>query len=174
MCTCISRNNHYHSTKNINGTGANMLTKISLFIKSLSASSEESHEPISHEIACAVLLCEVMKADGLLEDSEQEKVAVLLTKKFSLTPIEIDDIISQALDLSENATDFYQFTSAINKHYSVEERINIVKMLWQLAYADGELASIEEHIIRKIADLLHLRHNEYIHTKISTRPPLNP
>ncbi len=41
-------------------------------------------------------------------------------------------------------------------------------MLWKVAYADGELASIEEHIIRKIADLLHLRHSEYIQTKLNT------
>ena len=71
--------------------------------------------------------------------------------------------------VSENANDFYQFTSKLNQHYSLDDRIKIVTLLWQVAYADGELASIEEHIIRKIADLLHLRHSEYIATKIAAK-----
>ena len=78
---------------------------------------------------------------------------------------EVKQIIDQALIQSEQATDFYQYTSKINQHFSIDQRITIVKQLWKMAYADGELASIEEHIIRKIADLLHLRHNEYIETK---------
>ena len=54
-----------------------------------------------------------------------------------------------------------------DRYYSLDERIKIVTLLWKVAYADGELANIEEHIIRKIADLLHLRHSEYIATKIT-------
>jgi uncharacterized tellurite resistance protein B-like protein len=69
--------------------------------------------------------------------------------------------------LRESATDFFQFTSKINENYSLEQRIKMLELLWQVAYADGELASIEEHIIRKIADLLHLRHSEFIQTKLN-------
>jgi len=149
-----------------------MLAKIRLFFESLNDTAEQP-DNISLEIACAVLLCEVMKADGHMADEEQEHIATVLTKHFTLTPIEVDDIINQAIEMSENANDFYQFTSKLNQHYSPELKTRMVEMLWQLAYADGELSSIEEHIIRKIADLLHLRHNEYIHAKMAAMQHFN-
>mgnify|MGYP003638398853 CR=1 FL=1 len=87
-----------------------------------------------------------------------------------------EDLSPQADEISleiENATDFYQFTSTINENYSLEQRVKMLELLWQVAYADGELASIEEHIIRKISDLLHLRHSEYIQTKLDNQPKLS-
>ncbi|QBG36982.1 TerB family tellurite resistance protein [Litorilituus sediminis] len=146
-----------------------MFTKLNQFFSQLAADSQPKQNEVSLEIACAVLLCEVMRADSAFTESEQNKVAQLLIKQFSLTEHEVDEILQQAVKLSENASDFYQFTSQVNQHYTLEQRIEIVSLLWQVAYADGELASIEEHIIRKIADLLHLRHSEYIATKISAQ-----
>ena len=145
-----------------------MLNRISDFFNNLLSTDEnitENHHSV--EIACAVLLCEVMRADNAFTDSEQNELSTILMKQFALTEQEVDSILEQAFVLSENASDFYQFTSRLNQHYSLDERIKIVTLLWQVAYADDELASIEEHIIRKIADLLHLRHSEYIATKIA-------
>jgi len=143
-----------------------MLVRITTFFQTLiTEESTESHDLLTLEIACAVLLCEVMRADGHLSAQEQEKLNQILCRQFSLTTDEVDEIVNKAIELSEHATDFYQFTSKLNQNYGVDERIKIVELLWQVAYADGKLASIEEHIIRKIADLLHLRHNEYIQAK---------
>lgn len=145
-----------------------MLNKISDFFNGLLGANEsEADSPLSIEIACAVLLCEVMRADSVFTESEQDKLSAILTQKFDLTDQEVSDILEQAFELSENAHDFYKFTSKLNQYYSLDERIKIVTLLWQMAYADGDLANIEEHIIRKIADLLHLRHSEYIATKIT-------
>ncbi|MGB1263335.1 MAG: TerB family tellurite resistance protein [Cognaticolwellia sp.] len=143
-----------------------MLSKISAFLQSFAETEHPSTNEISLEIACCVLLCEVMLADGQLADAEQEKLNDIITSQFQLTSTEVSEIIAQSLLLCENATDFHQFTSKINKNYSLEQRIKMLELLWQVAYADGELASIEEHIIRKVADLLHLRHSEYIETKL--------
>lgn len=145
-----------------------MLNRINDFINNLlSADEGTANNQHSVEIACAVLLCEVMRADNAFTDSEQEKLSAIVAKQFSLSDQEVSTVLEQAFALSENANDFYQFTSRLNQHYTLDERIEIVTLLWQVAYADGELASIEEHIIRKIADLLHLRHSEYIATKIA-------
>lgn len=147
-----------------------MLNKINTFFNSLFSDDETpTNKEISIEIACAVLLCEVMRADSVFTEEEQEKLSAIIEQQFSLTPEEVDAVLENAFNLSENANDFYQFTSKINQYYSLEQRIEIVSLLWQVAYADGELASIEEHIIRKIADLLHLRHSEYIATKITAQ-----
>lgn len=146
-----------------------MFAKLNALLSLLTEDNDHSQEEISLEIACAVLLCEVMRADSAFTQAEQEKLKELLMQQFTLKQEEVDDILVQAFRLSENANDFYQFTSKLNQHYSLEQRIKIVTLLWQVAYADGELASIEEHIIRKIADLLHLRHSEYIATKVSAQ-----
>ena len=153
----------------INGTqrGCFMLSKISQFFQTLGQETDPQGNEISLEIACSVLLCEVMLADGQLESAEQQKLNDIIAQQFQLSNDEVQDIIKRSLVLCENATDFYQFTSKINESYSVEQRMKMLNMLWQVAYADGELASIEEHIIRKIADLLNLRHSEYIQTKLN-------
>ncbi|AOW77511.1 hypothetical protein A3Q34_11970 [Colwellia sp. PAMC 20917] len=147
-----------------------MLTKISSFFQNLADdltdnNTKKNSDEVTIELACAVLLCEVMRADGHFDQQEQAKLAVLLVEQFHLNEEEVKQIIDQALIQSEQATDFYRYTSKINKHFSIEQRISIVKQLWNMAYADGELASIEEHVIRKIGDLLQLRHAEYIQTK---------
>lgn len=145
-----------------------MLAKIQHFLSSLTEQNTEQEVSHTIEMACAVLLCEVMKADGLMADEEQQQMAKMLMSEFTLTPIEADDIIEQAIYLSEHATDFYQFTSTLNQHFDTKQRIKMLELLWQLAYADNELSSIEEHVIRKIADLLHLRQSEYIQTKLAS------
>jgi uncharacterized tellurite resistance protein B-like protein len=147
-----------------------MLTKISSFFQSLANdltenSTQLNSDEVTIEVACAVLLCEVMRADGHFDQHEQAKLAILLVEQFNLNEEEVKQIIDQALIQSDQATDFYRYTSKINEHFTIEQRITVVKQLWNMAYADGELASIEEHVIRKIADLLHLRHGEYIQTK---------
>ncbi|AWB58969.1 TerB family tellurite resistance protein [Colwellia sp. Arc7-D] len=144
-----------------------MLSKINAFFQSLGNTDDQHENELSLEIACSVLLCEVMLADGQLETTEQKKLNDIISTQFQLTPDEVSEIINHSLALCENATDFYQFTSKINEKYSLEQRVKMLELLWQVAYADGELASIEEHIIRKIADLLHLRHSEYIQTKLN-------
>ena len=145
-----------------------MLNKISNFFNTLlDNEKDEEQKELSIEIACAVLLCEVMRADSVFTEQEQAQLSTILIKQFNLTKQEVEAILAEAFKLSEDANDFYQFTSKLNQFYSLDDRIKLVSLLWQVAYADGELASIEEHIIRKIADLLHLRHSEYIATKIA-------
>ena len=148
-----------------------MLSRLSLFFKSLTVDSQlQENDPLSLELACAVLLSEVMRADGELSDEEQSKLTKVMKDTFCLSNDEVSEILASALELSNNATDFYQFTCKVNQHYSLDQRMKIVALLWKIAYADGELASIEEHIIRKIADLLHLNHSEYIRVKIGSTP----
>jgi len=145
-----------------------MLNKLRHFFDALHQdNTEELHSNNSLQIACAVLLIEVMRADGQLEQSEQVQVTNLLQQHFDLSTNEVNELISSATLFTEQATDFYQFTSKINQNYTIEEKIKIVEMLWLVANADGKIAAIEQHIIRKIADLLNLRHNEYLKSKLN-------
>lgn len=148
-----------------------MIDKITDFLKKLNSPTQiNSNNELSLEIACTVLLCEVMKADGVLQEEEKSSLAAFISSQFNINEADINNLIQTALKVSEDAIDFYQFTKKINNHYTIEQRIEIVGYLWKLAYADGELAALEEHIIRRIADLLHLRQSEYIQTKLANTP----
>jgi uncharacterized tellurite resistance protein B-like protein len=144
-----------------------MLNKISAFFQNLHSNEVLNNDEMTIEMACTVLLCEVMRADGRFDQSEQDKLQQIISVKFDLSFEQAKQLITQALEICEEATDFHQFTSTINNHFTINEKTHMVSLLWQLALADGELASIEEHIIRKVADLLHLRHAEYISAKSS-------
>lgn len=146
-----------------------MLAKITAFFQSLNEESISVNSTLSVEMACTVLLCEVMRADGHLDNAEQSLLTNIISKQFSLDPVEVSGLILQAIELSEHAIDFHQFTSKINSHYSPQEKEHIVSLLWQLAMADGQIASIEEHIIRRISDLLHLSHAQYIRAKSTVK-----
>ncbi|MGJ8691013.1 MAG: TerB family tellurite resistance protein [Thalassotalea sp.] len=145
-----------------------MLNRVSAFFKNLNSfNANEASEIIPIEIACAVLLCEVMRADHNIDSAEQNKLTELLTHRFNLNAQETLAIINSALIKSADSNDLYTYTSLINKHYQIAEKIQLVELLWQIALADGEISAIEHHIIRKIADLLHLRHSEYVASKPS-------
>ncbi|WP_068545867.1 TerB family tellurite resistance protein [Thalassotalea crassostreae] len=142
-----------------------MLTRIRVFIRNLQTDNVHNNT-LSLEIATAVLLFEVMRADQKFEPEEKQQIVSLLQQHFELDKAEVLDILALAEDESHHANDFYQYTSMINNNYSLEDRIKIVGLLWKVAYADGHLDVIEEHIIRKIAELLHLNHGEYIQCKL--------
>jgi len=59
----------------------------------------------------------------------------------------------------------YQFTGLINQHFTPEQKVRVVEMLWQVAYADGHLDPYEEALVRKIADLIHVPHRQFIQAK---------
>lgn len=150
-----------------------MIAKITAFLKQLQQDDIEQKDPLSIELASAVLYCEVMLADGDTEESEINQIKQLLESKFKLDHESIDELLDVALNDVEHATDLYQYTKLINQHFSVDEKVIMVEHLWHIAYADGHLSEHEAHIIRKLADLLHLRHHEYIQGKINAQDALN-
>lgn len=145
-----------------------MLTRVRVFLKSLNQDSVVN-QVLSLEVATAVLLFEVIRADEEYTDEEKKYCQKMLMEQFGLARDEVDAILAAAEDESFHATDYYRYTSLVNKHFTLGQRIEIVEKLWQLAYSDGKLDAIEEHTIRKIADLLHLNHQEYIQTKLSVQ-----
>ncbi|TLU67166.1 TerB family tellurite resistance protein [Thalassotalea litorea] len=145
-----------------------MLTRVRVFLKSLNHDTVVN-QVLSLEVATAVLLFEVIRADEEYTEEEKRYCQKMLIEQFSLERDEVDAILAAAEDESFHATDYYRYTSLVNKHFTLGQRIEIVERLWQLALSDGKLDTIEEHTIRKIADLLHLNHQEYIQTKIAVQ-----
>lgn len=118
------------------------------------------------QLAAAVLLIEVVRADGEIEAAELEAVAAALRRKFALDPAEIEELVELARHRSEHTHDLYTFTERLNESLDEAARIRLFEMLWTVAYADGHADAHEAHLLRKVADLLHLRHAAAIGAKL--------
>lgn len=138
-----------------------------------SLSQRESPSPADEEhrlqLACAVLLMEVMRAEPDLRDEERQAVMAALRRKFTLSPDEVERLVELADEKARTANDFFGFTSTLNDSLGHEQKVRVVEYMWQVAYADGEIDENENHLISKVAGLLHVTHGEYIAAKLHAR-----
>ena len=145
-----------------------MINKIREFFNKKTEEAEDNSHSVLN-IATAALLIEVMTIDGNMDQEEMDSVKSNLSKILELS----DDEIQQLIDLSQeevsDATSLYQFTKEINANFELQQKLDLMTALWQVALADDYLDKYEESILRKIADLIHLRHSEYIECKTKAR-----
>jgi len=117
--------------------------------------------------AVAALLIEVMRADTQQQDDELKTLTFTLKKYFELSDAEVDELMQSAGKSLDEAIDYFQFSKQINNQCSAQQRIDIVELLWRLAYADGELDPQEEYVIRRVANLLYVTHEDFIAAKLA-------
>ena len=123
----------------------------------------------SEQIAVAALLIEVMVIDGNLDAQELESISQTLCNILELEAEMVEELLRLSREEVAEATSVYQFTREINEHFELDKKMNLLTAMWRVAYADGYLDKHEEGIIRRVADLLHIRHNEYIRCKLKAR-----
>ena len=119
------------------------------------------------ELACAALMFEVARADFSVETTEQDAVTSLLTAQFNLSADEVSTITEAAFEQADAATCLFEFTRTLNELASTEQKRNLLAMMWRVAMADNALSRYEEHVIRKVADLLYVPHGDFIAAKQS-------
>lgn len=145
-----------------------MLSKLSRFIeRHLQPAGGASPVLSDHQkqLAIAALLVEVAMADHQFSEVEVQNIGTILKRKFTLSPEELDELISLAKHETNHATSLHQFTQLINQYCNQEEKFNLMKAMWEMAYADGDLNKYEDYIIRKVADLIYVPHTEFIRAK---------
>ena len=117
------------------------------------------------ELTAAVLAYEVARSDGEVSDTElnvlMEEIGII-SKKVGKDQSEILKIIEI---YSEDSVSFYEFVHDINQNYSKEEKISLLKFVWKIAYADGQLDVNEEKLIRRLADLIKIKDIEVLKLK---------
>ena len=121
------------------------------------------------QLAAAVLLVEVARADASATPVEQEALLAALQRKFRLAPDEQARLVELATTTAHAAYDYHRFTGTLNDHFTHEQKIHLVEAMWQVAYADGHLDAHENHAINKVAGLLHVTHGEYIAAKLRAK-----
>ncbi len=122
---------------------------------------------IDFETGLAALLVEVMRADGKVLTEELENIQNTLIHYCELELDAASRLLTKAKQLVEQAIDLYSFVNVVNEHTSDIERIEIIELLWQVAFADGQIDGQEDHVIRKIAGLMYVTHADFIQAKIN-------
>jgi uncharacterized tellurite resistance protein B-like protein len=142
-----------------------------LFDALTGAPDETSPEAMQHQLqlATAVLLVEVMRADPTLAASERETVLLALRSRFSLRDDELERLLELARETARTAYDYQRFTGLLNERFTQEQKIAVVESMWDVAYADAHLDAHEHHVISKVAGLLHVTHGEYIAAKLRAK-----
>tara|TARA_Y100000310_G_scaffold344331_1_gene456485 strand:- start:3216 stop:3662 length:447 start_codon:yes stop_codon:yes gene_type:complete len=147
-----------------------VLTAIRDFFNSKMARASEPSEDRSVQeiqLATAALLIELAKADRAVDDKEWRIIVDTLERTFHLPTETLQELVSLAEEELQEATDLFQFTQLVNQHYSYKDKLQLLKAMWQVAFADGQIDKYEDHLIRKVAGLIHVPHSDFIKTKHS-------
>jgi uncharacterized tellurite resistance protein B-like protein len=134
-----------------------MLNRIAAFLRGL----EDKAEPVADSddrlsLAAAALLVEAARMDDSIDAAERARIVELVRWRFGLTEDEAESLVAEAEDATEDAAHWYRFTATIRGAFDDEERIQLIEMLWDVAYADGRLHDLEASLLRRIAGLLYV------------------
>jgi uncharacterized tellurite resistance protein B-like protein len=138
------------------------------FFQDRIASRQEEPDDAAHgvRVAAAALMVEVVRGDDEFTAVEREAVLGSVQRKFGLDASDAAELLALAESAAREAHDYFQFTSRINESFTDEQKQRLVEELWRVAYADELLHRHEEHLIRRVAELLHLPHSAFIRAKL--------
>lgn len=128
--------------------------------------SPSALDPIT---AAQALLFEVVWADHEVDQQELAAMETLLSETFDLKPADVTELSVKAKVLHEQAVGLHEFTSALNEHMDHDSKYEVILSMWKVAHADQQIDALEEHIIRRTADLLYVSHSRFIEAKITAR-----
>ncbi|HLS81570.1 MAG TPA: TerB family tellurite resistance protein [Steroidobacter sp.] len=121
-------------------------------------------EPI--ELTTAALLVELARSDFSQSTAEVDAIRHLLQRRFSLSDAALDKLLADAQLRADRAVSLHEFTHRINRELPEEEKLEIVEMLWRVSHADGRIDKHEEHLIRRVAGLLHVADRDRVRMKL--------
>ena len=137
----------------------------------------EEEQPLSNtfrtDLACAALLIEVINSDQKLEEQETEAFLAVLKENLNISNEDIDELVELAQTQAKEATSLYEFTRLINDDYDYKQKIGLVENMWRIAFSDNNLDKYEDHLIRKISDLIYVSHSDFIKAKLKVRDAID-
>ena len=127
---------------------------------------EESKDSSIQKSICSLMI-EVAYADNQLDESELKVMANSLSK-LDIEEEEIQEIVDAILQSLKNQF-LYEHTRILNDQLDYDQKKEVLNSVWAIAFADGEMDKHEEHLIRRIADLLYLNHKDFINAKLNQK-----
>ncbi len=138
-------------------------------LKKFFAPEEASDKPVDNHaltVAATALMVQLARVDNNQDDAELQTIVDCAVKSQEVTREEAEDILQDALDHADDATSLYEFTGLINEHLDQAQKQSLLESIWRVAFADGRIDKYEAHLIRRMSDLLHLNHREYIEARL--------
>ena len=120
-------------------------------------------------LATCILLLEVSKSDDSFDDIEKEKILSILEQNFNLNTQQTNFLFKIADKKNDEMISLYEWTAKINELCSYSDKKKLMKFLWDIAYADGRIDKYEDYTIRKISDLLYVKHSDFIKAKLRSQ-----
>jgi uncharacterized tellurite resistance protein B-like protein len=151
-----------------------MISKIKDFFDQQFSEKEVDSRSIDEKInlAAAALLIEISYSDHDISTEEKETLKRLLQEKFEIAAHTIHELVALAELEVREASSAHEFTRLINSYFEKDQKYQLVQAMWEIAFADGNLDLYEEAMIRKLADLLHVSHSNFIRAKLSIQENL--
>lgn len=116
-------------------------------------------------LAAAALLVHASTIDGYVEEAETKRLQAALKERYALSDDQLHELVVAAERSERHAVDIYSFTSKLKKELSEEDRLQIIEMMWEIAFADGEVHGYEENLIWRTAELLGISSRERIRAR---------
>ncbi|AYG67666.1 MULTISPECIES: TerB family tellurite resistance protein [unclassified Rhizobium] len=140
-----------------------MFERFQEFLHNLTQDNPRSgFAPDDPRVAVAALCIQVMEADGKIENSEKKRLRKLLKDQYGLDGRQLEALIAAGQEAESEAVDYYRFTSDLKRHLDGAQRLELLGILWDIVYADGERSEMEDHAIWRIADLMGISDRERI------------
>lgn len=140
-------------------------------VRKTDVSNEQNNEHILKVATCAIFI-ELANIDENFSEAEKIRIVDLMKNSFNLNKEEVDEIIKIANEKIEKSVSVYEFTDIVNKNLSMDEKYQIIKNLWLLAFEDNQLDTYENHFIKKISDNLHISNKDRIAAKFEVKNQL--
>jgi uncharacterized tellurite resistance protein B-like protein len=120
-------------------------------------------------LATAALLVETLRIDAEIREPERAAALAAVRRKFDLPEDEAAELLRLAEEEVRQATDYFQFTSLIDRHFTPEQKVRVIEAMWRVAWADDEISPHERHLMRRIVDLLHVSHGDAVAAQARAR-----
>ena len=145
-----------------------MLGKLTSLLSSLGnddgSTKTETRERLV-QLAATALLIELSRADQQVDELETNAILSIATSQFNLSGEQAKALLADASQKNANAVSLYEFTEQLNQDFNKKEKNQLIQNMWLVAYADGQIDRYEDHLIRKVAELIYVSHSEFIRAK---------
>ncbi len=118
------------------------------------------------QVATCALFFEIAKADEDFTNEEHEKIVSIMKTKYELDNNEAKDLMLHTEESIKKSVSIYEFATLVDQNFSKDEKLELIKNLWELIYTDKKLDKYEDNLIKRIGDILKLEHREVIESKL--------
>jgi uncharacterized tellurite resistance protein B-like protein len=153
-----------------------LLTKLRGLIDEIAPSPETiaRREALALQAACCGLLMEVARLDAANAEQKSRVVAQVMREQFAIQDAELAPMMENAARPENQLTSYYKPVRLINKRFDLARKAQFIEQLWRVAMVDGKIDMYEDHLVRKLADLLYVPHSDFILAKNRVQASIEP